>query len=137
MKFKIAWQVLCQRCAATWQNLQRVQWLAKLVLGRELPVEGVDEKPIHFNEAGSKNQGTLCLHGFDAQLKQNHANTRNRATVMTSTTSDKASGDHEEGSERQDAETLATARRHVSVRDMVTQRLLPTRRRPSIYCAVV
>ena len=90
VKFKIAWQVLCQRCAATWQNIQRVQLLAKLVLGRELPVEGIDEKPIHFNEAGSKNQGTLSISGFDVPLKQNHANTRNRATVMTSTTSDKA-----------------------------------------------
>ena len=88
MKFKIAWDTLCKRCAATWQNLQRVQRLAMRVLGRELPVEGIDEKPIHFNEAGSKNQGTLSHHGYDAELKQNHAHTRERSTVMTSTTSD-------------------------------------------------
>jgi hypothetical protein len=90
MKFKVGWETLKVRCAATWQNIQRVQQLAKRVLGKELPVEGIDEKPIHFNEAGSKNISTLSLPGEDVTLKQDHANTRERATVMTFTTSDKA-----------------------------------------------
>ena len=89
-KYKVGWETLKVRCAATWQNIQRVQQLGLRVLGRELPVEGIDEKPIHFNEAGSKDVRTLEIKGAgDVELKQNHANTRERATVMTSTTSDK------------------------------------------------
>ena len=61
MKFKIAWDTLCKRCAATWQNLQRVQRLAMRVLGRELPVEGIDEKPIHFNEAAPRTKAHYAI----------------------------------------------------------------------------
>ena len=66
-----------------------MQQLAKRVLGRELPVEGIDEKPIHFNEAGSKNVSTLEHVGEgEVAYKHNPAASRERATVMTFTTDD-------------------------------------------------
>jgi len=90
-KFKLSWTTLQMRCSATWLNVQSVQQLAKRVLGRELPVEGIDEKPIHFNEAGSKSVSTLEIAGEDeVALKHNHAASRERVTVMTFTTSDVA-----------------------------------------------
>ena len=94
-KFKISWGALKVRCAATWLNVQRVQQLAKRVLGRELPVEGIDEKPIHLNEGGSKDVRTLAVVGEDdVELRRNHSHTRERATIMTSTTSDLAKAEH-------------------------------------------
>ena len=94
-KFKLSWDALKVRCAATWLNVQRVQQLAKRVLGRELVVEGIDEKPIHLNEGGSKDVRTLAVEGeVDVELRRNHSHTRERSTVMTSTTSDLAKAEH-------------------------------------------
>ena len=54
-------------------------------------IVGIDEKPLHFNEGGSKHIGTLEIAGAPAvRLKQNHAATRGRVTLMTSVTSDPA-----------------------------------------------
>ena len=94
-KFKLSWDALKVRCTATWLNMQRVQQLAKRVLGRELVVEGIDEKPIHMNEGGSKDIRTLAIEGeVDVELRRNHSHTRTRCTVMTSTTSDLAKAEH-------------------------------------------
>ena len=95
LKFKISWDALKVRCAATWLNVQRVQQLAKRVLGRELVVEGIDEKPIHLNESGSKEIRTLAIWGEDdVELRQNHSHTRERCSIMTMTTSDLAKAEH-------------------------------------------
>ena len=73
-----------------WLNLIRVKHLAQRLLGRDLgdQIYGVDEKPLHFNEGGSKRLGTLEVSGTPAvKLKENHAATRERVTLMTTTTS--------------------------------------------------
>ena len=78
-----------ERCTAVWLNNIRTQRLAERVLGRRMYTLGVDEKPIHFNEAGSQNVCTLEHRGVETvRLKTNHAASRERATVMTSTTDD-------------------------------------------------
>jgi hypothetical protein len=82
--------VLLRRLRAMWLNCIRVRRLAQQTLGRDLAdsIYGIDEKPLHFNEAGSKNVRTLELSGAPCvQLKQNHAATRERCTIMTTVTS--------------------------------------------------
>ena len=49
---------------------------------------GIDEKPLHFNEAGSKCIGTLEIAGAPVvRLKDNHSASRERVSLMTSVTS--------------------------------------------------
>ena len=88
-KYKIAFDKLKERCCATWLNIFRVHRFAWKVLGVTLKFCGIDEKPIHFNEAGSKNVSTLEIQGAPiVRLKTNHAASRERATVMTFVTDD-------------------------------------------------
>jgi hypothetical protein len=48
----------------------------------------IDAKPMHFNESGSKNVRTLEFRSAPAvSLKENHAATRKRFSVMTTVTS--------------------------------------------------
>ena len=59
------------------------------MFSRDLTIEGIDQKGIHMNECGSKNTPTLCLKGApDVALKENHAATRQRVSLMTTVTSD-------------------------------------------------
>ena len=90
MRFKCSKAVLVERLRAMWLNLIRVRRLAERLFGNDLSkaIFGIDEKPIHFNEAGSKNMRTLEIAGATAvRLKQNHAATRERASLMTCVTS--------------------------------------------------
>ena len=49
---------------------------------------GSMRNPIHFNEAGSKNLGTLDIEGVPCcRLKANHAASRERVSLMTAVTS--------------------------------------------------
>ena len=92
MRFKCSKPVLLKRLRAMWRNVIVVRQLAVRLLGHDVAhsMYGIDEKPIHFNEAGSKNVRTLELVGAPAvRLKQNHANTRERASWMTTVTSNK------------------------------------------------
>ena len=76
-----------------WLNCFRIRRLAQKTIGRDLAdsIYGIDEKPLHFNEAGSKNVRTLEIAGAPCvQLKQNHAATRERCTIMTSVSSNPA-----------------------------------------------
>ena len=86
MRFKCSRQVLLKRLRAMWVNMIRIRRLAELCLGHDLSaaIFGVDEKPLHFNESGSKCCRTLEIAGAPAvKLKQNHAATRGRVSVMT------------------------------------------------------
>ena len=79
-----------QRLRAMWLTNIKVRQLAVRCLGNDLStsISGVDEKPIHFNESGSKNVRTLEFQGAPAvSLKENHAATRERLSVMTMVTS--------------------------------------------------
>ena len=72
-----------------WSNNIRVRQLAVRTLGKDLAdkIIGIDEKPIHVNESGSKNIGTLEIEGEISAFKENHAATRKRCTEMTMCTS--------------------------------------------------
>ena len=68
MRFKCSKAVLVERLRAMWLNLIRVRRLAERLFGNDLSkaIFGIDEKPIHFNEAGSKNMRTLEIEGATA-----------------------------------------------------------------------
>ena len=63
-RFKVSWEVMVRRCGATWKNNIRIRRLGVIFLDRDigLSIKGVDEKPLHFNEGGSKNVRTLDVH---------------------------------------------------------------------------
>jgi hypothetical protein len=86
LRFKCSRPKLLARLRAMWANVFRIRKLAELCFGNDLAdrIYGIDEKPIHFNESGSKNVRTLEICGAPAvKLKQNHAATRERVSVMT------------------------------------------------------
>ena len=86
MRFKASKTVMTARLWAMWINTIKVRRLAQRLLGKDLSDDtyGVDEKPLHFNESGSKNVRTLELVGAPSvKLKENHAATRERVSVMT------------------------------------------------------
>ena len=90
MRFKCTRSKLLGRLRAMWLNLIRVRRLAQHAVGGDLgdKIWGIDEKPIHFNESGSKGCRTLELAGAPSvRLKENHAATRERVSWMTVVTS--------------------------------------------------
>ena len=89
-RFKCSKEVLVRRLRAMWINLYKVRHLASRLLGDCLSdrIFGIDEKPLHMNEGGSKGVGTLEVAGAPVvKLKENHAQTRERVSLMTSVTS--------------------------------------------------
>ena len=92
MRFKCSRPVMKKRLRAMWLNDIKVRRLAELCLGKDLAdqIFGLDEKPIHFNEGGSRNTSTLEIAGAPCvKLAQNHAATRERVSVMTFVTSNR------------------------------------------------
>jgi hypothetical protein len=92
-RFKCSRPVLLARLKAMWSNILRIRRLAEVCCGSDLrqAIYGIDEKPIHFNESGSKNSYTLEMAGVPSvKLKQNHAATRERVSVMTCVSSSQA-----------------------------------------------
>ncbi len=90
LRFKASKAVMTLRLRAMWANTFRVRQLARRLLGHDLDNQfyGIDEKPLHFNEGVIKCIRTLEIVGCPAvRLKQNHAATRERVSVMTMTTS--------------------------------------------------
>jgi hypothetical protein len=93
LRYKCSREVMSKRLHAMWTNTFRLRALAVKFLGHDLSgsVYGIDEKPLHFNESGSKCTRTLEIAGAPAvRLKQNHAHTRERVSVMTMVTSSQA-----------------------------------------------
>ena len=93
LRFKCSREKLQARLRAMWCNVFRIRALAQHFLGNDLAQRfwGIDEKPLHFNESGSKGARTLEIAGVEAvSLKQNHAATRQRLTLMTTVSSDAA-----------------------------------------------
>ena len=70
-----------------WLNTLRVRALAQFALGIQPIIEGIDQKGLHKNEAGSKSSKSLAFEGVDVELKENHAQTRDRFSLMTRVTS--------------------------------------------------
>ena len=93
MRFKCSKVVLLARLRAMWRNTIAVRRLAEHFLSTDLAQAfwGIDEKPLHFNEGGSKGARTLEVAGQPAvRLKENHAATRSRLSVMTTVVSNLA-----------------------------------------------
>ena len=89
-RIKASRKCLELRLKAMWCNLIRLRRLGQLFLGKDLKdsIYGIDETPLHFNEAGSKNHATLDIEGVPCcRLKENHAASRERVSLMTSVTS--------------------------------------------------
>ena len=89
-RYKCSRQVMRARLRVMWLNLIKIRRLAVRMLGKDLADQlyGIDEKPLHFNESGSKALATLEIAGAKSvALKQNHAATRQRVSLMTSVTS--------------------------------------------------
>ena len=76
-----------------WLNGMKIRRLAERLLKKDLADQlySIDEKPLHFNESGSKNARTLAIEGVElVKLKENHSATRERLSVMTTTTSNRS-----------------------------------------------
>ena len=87
-RYKVKRSVLVGRLRAMWLTNVRIRALALVCLGFDLPIYGFDQKGIFMNEAGSKNVGMLALEGeMNVALKENHAATRNRVSIMTTVVS--------------------------------------------------
>ena len=87
-KYKCSKAVLLSRLRAMWVTTVRLRAFAKFSWGRDLVCEGYDQKGLHMNEGGSKNTGTLDIKGApEVRLKENHAATRQRLSLMTGVTS--------------------------------------------------
>ena len=58
------------------------------VLGYDLDLDNLDQSPFHMNEAGSKEEKSMSIRGSGVvPLKEGHAQTRQRWTLQTTTTS--------------------------------------------------
>ena len=80
------------RLRAMWLNVYRIRHLAKRLLHTDLAEDmyGIDETPLHYNEGGGKGIRTLDIAGAEyVQLKQNHAHTRLRVSLMTCVSSNR------------------------------------------------
>ena len=87
-RYKVKRSVMRGRLRAMWVTNVRVRALAKFTLGIDLPIYGFDQKGIYMNENGAKNVGVLALDGCEeVPLKENHAATRSRVSLMTSVVS--------------------------------------------------
>ena len=87
-KWKVAGAVLAERLRITWENVYRVRQLAIRVLGYDLDQDNLDQSPFHMNEAGSKAEKSMSIRGCGiVPLKEGHAQTRERWTLQTHTTS--------------------------------------------------
>ena len=90
-RYKCSRVKLLSRLRAMWVFNVRVRALALACLGHDLPIMGCDQKPLHFNEEGSKCCKTLHFKGApEVPLKENHSATRERFSLFTTVFSDRA-----------------------------------------------
>ncbi|MCP4005688.1 MAG: hypothetical protein GY725_15975, partial [bacterium] len=94
-RWKVSRRVFDQRLRIMWSNMIRVRTLCWLCFHYDPVVHGFDQKPLHFNEAGSQLRKTLAVQGSkEVPLKENTAATRKRWTANTVVTSDPAVAEH-------------------------------------------
>ena len=89
-RYKVSFDVMVERLKFMWMNNFRVRYMAERYLGKDLSerIFGIDEKPIHFNESGSKEVKTLHHEGAPyCALRTNHSASRDRMSLMTMVTS--------------------------------------------------
>ena len=83
VRYKVSKGKLMIRLKYMWLNTLRVRALAQFTLGIQPIIEGIDQKGLHKNEAGSKSAKSLSFGGMEVDLKENHAQTRDRFSLMT------------------------------------------------------
>ena len=89
-RWKVPRRIMKDRMRIMWTNLIRVQALIWLTFGHFADVDGFDQKPLHVHESGSKNLKTLEHRGaVEVVVKEAHAATRSRYTVVTYVTSNR------------------------------------------------
>ena len=85
-RYKVSHNLALKRVRTMWSNVIRVRHLAVRLLGKDLAdaIIELDEKPLHFNEAGSKSANTLAFKG-DAfvGLHENYSGSRRRLSLVT------------------------------------------------------
>ena len=87
-KWKVARHILSERLRITWENVYRVRAMAVQLLGYDPELDNLDQSPFHMNEAGSKAEKSMSVRGGGiVPLKEGHAQTRERWTMQTTTTS--------------------------------------------------
>ena len=92
-RFKLSRKGVLVRLEIFWLNNIRVRYFATKVLGIDPGehADGADQKGWHINQAGSRQMGTLELAGTtQVELKENHADTRGRLSLMTYTSNNVA-----------------------------------------------
>ena len=90
-KYKLSRAKLHLRLSYVWRANLSIRWLAHYCLGIQPVVWGCDQKPIYMNEGGHKNMPTCHFEGAElAVAKDNIAQSRERVSIMTTVTSDKA-----------------------------------------------
>ena len=83
-RWKVSLPILLERLECTWLNLIRVRRLCQLFFGYDPVIEGFDQKPMHFNESGSRMRKTLAWSGqSEVPLKECAAQARERWTLNT------------------------------------------------------
>ena len=93
-RFKVARSVLSSRLRTMWQNNVRLRALHMAIFKHDMVICGADQKGIHRNEGGSRDRRTLQLQGApEVPLKENHAATRERISIMTWATSSQEEAD--------------------------------------------
>jgi hypothetical protein len=80
-----------ERLDITWLNVIRLRRLCLMAHGYDPAMEGFDQKPMHFNESGSRSRQTLFWKGAgNVPLKEVVSHTRTRWTLNTHVTSDRS-----------------------------------------------
>ena len=88
-RYKCARAVRKHRLKIYFSNMIVIKYFFWKLYGVTLVHEQMDQKGVHFNESGSKNQPTLELADrMEVPLVENHAQTRERMSMMTITVSD-------------------------------------------------
>ena len=88
-RWKVSRAVLEERVRITWLNIIRVRRLCALAHGYDPVMEGWDQKPFHFNEAGSQVKKTLVFKGVgEVPLKELSSAVRARWSACTYSSTD-------------------------------------------------
>ena len=84
-RYKVPHEVRKRRILQVLKNVWRVRWYFLQKFDMEPMILGSDQMPLHRNE--SSNEKTLSFKGIDAFVKENHALSRERMTLMTTVSS--------------------------------------------------
>jgi hypothetical protein len=97
-RHKCDYKTLKNNCSATWCDVYFARALAIECFGHDLPIFGLDQTPLQMNLGGAKDSQTLELIGApEAPVRECHAQTRARISVLTCVASDPDTADQPGG----------------------------------------